>query len=165
MHEFEIDNSVEDMSEGDLRSTLTEFMERHEENVSDYREVESERDEFGEKVETLEGEVAEYAETEGDLTETFAEIVAAETDMFDADEVAERFSLPELMGKADAMGAFSLVSETPDEDVDVDGAGGEGNTFDEKPDRAPTGSGGSGAGGSSFADTAEDDLKALLGLQ
>lgn len=165
MHEFDINEPVEDMDEGDLRSTLDEFMEKHEENVSDYQEVESERDEFSEKVEGLEDEVAEYSETEGTLAEKFAEVVAAETTMFDADEVAERFSLGELLSKADAMGAFSLATETPEEGADNEGAEGEGNTFDEKPDRAPTGSGGSGAGGSSFADSAEDDLNAILGLQ
>lgn len=164
MYEFDTDESVEDMSEGDLRSTLTDFIDKHSENVSEFESVESERDEFSEKVETLEDEVAEYAETEGDLTETFAEIVAAETDLFDAEEVSDRFSLTELMGKADAMGAFSLTTETPEGDVPEDGAEGEGSTFDEKPDRAPTGSGSSGSG-SSFADKAQDDLNALLGLQ
>ena len=164
MYEFDTDEPVEDMSEGDLRSTLTEFMHKHDENVSDYEEVESERDDFSEKVETLQDEVAEYAETEGELTETFAEIVAAETDMFDAEEVSDRFSLTELMGKADAMGAFSIVPDAPDEGTEGEGAEGEGSTFDEKPDRAPTGSGSSGSG-SSFADKAEDDLNALLGLQ
>lgn len=164
MHDFDTDEPVEEMSEGDLRSTLSEFMDQHEENVADYREIESERDEFAETVDTLEDEVAEYSETEGELTATFAEIVAAETEMFDAEEVSDRFSLTELMGKADAMGAFSIVPETPDRDVDGEGAEGEGSTFDEKPDRAPTGSGSSGSG-SSFADKAEDDLNALLGLQ
>ena len=165
MYEFDVNEPVEDMEEDDLRSTLDEFMEKHEENVADYHEVESERDEFSEKVEDLEGTVAEYSETEGTLVAKFAEVVAAETEMFDADEVAERFSLGELIGKADAMGAFSLATERPEGEAGGEGAEGEGNTFDEKPDRAPTGSGGSGAGGSSFADSAEDDLNAVLGLQ
>jgi hypothetical protein len=164
MHEFDINEPVKDMDEGDLRSTLDEFMEKHEENVADYREIESDRDEFSETVEDLEAEISEYAETEGTLAEKFAEVVAAESDLFDADEVSDRFSLTELIGKADAMGAFSLATETPEGDADADGVEGEGNTFDEKPDRAPTGSGGSGAGGSSFADEAENDLKAVLGL-
>jgi hypothetical protein len=165
MHEFDINEPVEDMDEGDLRSTLDEFMEKHEENVADYQEIESERDDFGEKVETLEDEVSGFQETEGTLAEKFAEIVAAESDLFDAEEVSDRFSLTELIGKADAMGAFSLNTETPGEGADGEGAEGEGNTFDEKPDRAPTGSGDGGAGGSSFADSAEDDLNAVLGLQ
>jgi hypothetical protein len=163
MHEFDTNEPVEDMDEGDLRSTLTEFMEKHEENVSDYRDLESDRDEFSEKVEGLEDEVAEYSETEGTLAEKFAEVVANESDLFEADEVSDRFTLAELIGKADALGAFSLASAPPDGDADNGGDGGEGSTFDEKPDRAPTGTGSSGSGGS-FADEAERDLKAVLGL-
>lgn len=162
MHEFDIDEPVEDMDEGDLRSTLDEFMQKHEENVEDYQDLETDRDEFSEKVETLEDEVSEYADTEGSLVEKFATVVADESDLFDAAEVADRFSLGELMEKADAMGAFSLAQETPQDDAGDDEAPDEGTTFDERPDRAPTGDGGS--DGSSFADSAESDLNELLGL-
>lgn len=165
MHEFDIDEPVEEMDEGDLRSTLDEFMQKHEQNVEDYREVESERDQFSEKVESLEGEIEDFAATEDTLSEKFAQVVADETPMFDAEEVGDRFSLGELVEKADAMGAFSLATESPEADADPDGGDGEDTTFDEKPDRAPTGSGGSGADGSSFADEAEDDLNSILGLQ
>lgn len=163
MHEFDIDEPVEEMDEGDLRSTLDEFMQKHEENVEDYQALESDRDEFSEKVETLEDEVAEYADTEGTLVEKFATVVADETPMFDAEEVADRFSLGELLEKADAMGAFSLAQDTPQDDPDGDEESDEGTTFDERPDRAPTGSGGSDGG--SFADAAESDLNELLDLQ
>jgi peptidoglycan hydrolase CwlO-like protein len=157
MHEFDIDEPVEEMDEGDLRSTLDEFMDKHEDNVADYRELESDRDEISEKVEQLETDVSAYAETEATLAEKFAEVVAAESPMFDAEEVADRFSLGELLAKADAMGAFSLETETPEEDPDAE----EEPTFDEKPDKAPTGSGGSGG---SFSATAEEDLNEVLGL-
>ncbi|TQQ81859.1 hypothetical protein [Halonotius roseus] len=162
---FEFNKAPDEMDDDELRSTLSEFMTKHEDNVADYSEIESERDELSETVADLEGEIADFSETESTLVANFAEVVASETEMFDADEVADRFSLSELIGKADAMGSFSLDTDAAagdDDDDDDDDGGDEGTTFDEKPDRAPTGSGGS--GGSSFSDQAEDDLNSLLSL-
>ena len=160
MHEFDLEDPVEDMDEGDLRSTLDEFMTKHDENVTEYRNLESERDEFSETVEDLESEVASFEDTESTLTEKFAEVVAQESDLFDTDEVADRFSLPELLQKADSMGAFAVAAEETQGGADEDPDGEGGSTFDEKPGKAPTGSGGS----SAFSDTAEDDLNDILGL-
>jgi hypothetical protein len=159
MHEFSLETPVEEMDEADLRSTLDEFMQKHDENVSDYQAVEAERDEFSEQVESLEGEVAEFSDTQEALTAKFAEIVARDTPLFEADEVAERFSLDELLVKADNLGLFAVPdADGSGDDPDDDGAG---TTFDEKPDRAPTGSGAGEQSG--FSAEVEDDLKTILG--
>jgi predicted nuclease with TOPRIM domain len=160
MYEFTVDEPVDEMDEGDLRSTLTDFMQKHEQNVEDYRDVESDRDEFSDRVDDLEDEVADFSETEGTLAEKFAQIVEADTDLFDADELVDRFSLPELMDKADAMGAFTVAQEDVQPDADGEGEDGEGNTFTERPDRAPTGEGGEGE----FSEEAESDLNEILSL-
>jgi predicted nuclease with TOPRIM domain len=165
MHKFSLETPVEEMDEGDLRSTLDEFMEKHEENVADYESVATERDEFSEKVETLEADAAEFAEVEEALTAKFAEVVAQESSLFDTEEVAERFSLDELIVKADTLGAFTLAAdgqETPEDGAEDEG---EGSTFANKPDRAPTGSGSSGGSGSKFSEEAREDLNMILGLQ
>lgn len=162
MHEFSLEDPIEEMDEADLRSTLDEFMEKHAENVAEYDELVAERDEFSENVDTLEGEVAEYSETADALRAKFAEAVAEETPLFDADEVAERFSLEELIEKADSLGEFSLaeetVEETVEEEADEEEAGDE-PTFADKPDRAPTGE----KARSAYREEAESDLKAVLG--
>lgn len=157
MHEFSLEDPIEEMDEADLRSTLDEFMQKHEENVEDYSAVVAERDEFSETVEDLEEQVSEYSETAEHLKAKFAEIVAEESPLFDADEVAERFSLDELISKADSLGAFSLVAETEAE-AEEDEAEEDGPTFADKPDRAPTAE-----SKTAFRKQAEDDLKAVLG--
>jgi DNA repair ATPase RecN len=160
MHEFSLEDPIEDLDEGDLRSTLDEFMEKHAENVDEYEALVSERDEFSEKLEGMEEQVSEYAETEDALQAKFSEIVAEETPLFDADEVAERFSLDELIEKADTLGAFSLSTEET-----VEGDGGEAEeaeepTFAEKPEKAPNVSG---EQKGAFREQAESDLRAVLG--
>lgn len=160
MYEFSLDEPVEDMDEGDLRSTLDEFMDQHAENVEEYKALETERDEFSEKVEALEADVSEYSETAEALQAKFAEVVADESPLFDADEVAERFSLDELITKADALGAFSLATEA-DDDADDDADEGEGPTFADKPERAPSVN--EDAKKSAFREQAENDLRAVLG--
>jgi len=159
MHKFSLETPVEDMDEADLRSTLSEFMEDHEENVSDYEAVEADRDEFSESVEELEGEVEEYSETHAALSDKFAEIVASDSPLFEADEVADRFSLDELLVKADNLGVFSVPESDVEGDENGEGEGEEGSTFSDKPDRAPTGEGEE----SEFSGEVEDDLKSILG--
>lgn len=158
METYEFDKSPDEMDADEARATLNEFMAEHESNVADYNQLEDERDDLDSEVDELESEVAEFSETESTLVDNFAEVVASESELFEADEVADRFSLGELISKADGLGAFSLDTEPADDDVDGD----EGNTFDEKPDTAPTGTGGSG-GGSQFTDQAKGDLESLLG--
>ncbi|UBF22595.1 hypothetical protein HRTV-25_gp14 [Halorubrum tailed virus 25] len=159
MYEFSLEEPVEDMDEADLRSTLDAFMDQHAENVEEYEALAKERDEFSEKAESLEADVSEYAETAEALQAKFAEVVADESPLFDADEVAERFSLDELISKADALGAFSLATET-DEGADDDADEGEGPTFADKPERAPVPSDDD---KSAFREQAESDLRAVLG--
>lgn len=159
MHEFTLNKSTDEMEADELRSTLDEFMDKHTENVEDYESVAAERDEFSEKVESLEADVSEYSETAEALQAKFAEVVAEETPLFDADEVAERFSLDELIEKADSLGAFSLAAEA-DEGAEEEADEGEGTTFADKPERAPAVSDGD---KSAFREQAESDLRAVLG--
>ena len=160
MHEFTLNKPSDEMEADELRSTLDEFMDKHAENVDDYESVSAERDEFSEKLEGMEEQVSEYAETEDALQAKFSEIVAEETPLFDADEVAERFSLDELIEKADTLGAFSLSTEET-----VEGDGGEAEeaeepTFAEKPEKAPNVSG---EQKGAFREQAKSDLRAVLG--
>ena len=159
MHEFTLNKSTDEMEADELRSTLDEFMDKHEDNVEDYAAAVGDRDEFSEKVDELEEQVSEYSETAEALQAKFSEIVAGESDLFDADEVADRFSLDELIDKADSLGAFSLATDAADDagdDVDED----EGPTFADKPERAPAVNEGD---RSAFRDQAESDLKGVLG--
>lgn len=157
METYEFDKSPDEMDTEEARATLTEFMAEHEDNVAEYNQLEDERDDLESEVDELESEVAEFAETEGTLVDNFAEVVAKEWDGLEPDEVADRFSLGELISKAEGLGAFSFATESADDED-----GDEGNTFDEKPDTAPVGTGGSG-GGSKFSDQARGDLESLLG--
>lgn len=159
MNEFTLKKSTDEMEADELRSTLDEFMDKHAENVEAYDTLAEERDEFSEKVERLEEDVSEYAETAEALQAKFAEVVADESPLFDADEVAERFSLDELITKADALGAFSLATEA-DEGADDDADDGEGPTFADKPERAPVPSDDA---KSAYREQAESDLRAVLG--
>jgi uncharacterized coiled-coil DUF342 family protein len=159
MHEFSLEDPIEELDEADLRSTLDEFMQKHEENVEAYEAVEAERDEFSETVEELEADVAEFSETQDALTAKFAEIVARDTPLFDAEEVADRFSLDELLVKADGLGVFS-APEAPEEEAEAESEGEE-TKFSEKPDRAPVT--GEGAAKSTYKQDAEADVKAVLG--
>jgi len=162
METYEFDKSPDEMDADEARATLNEFMAEHESNVADYNQLEDERDDLDGEVDELESEVSEFSETEDKLAGSFAEVVAEEWDGLEADEVADRFSLGELISKAEALGAFSLGIQAADDGSDDDVDGDEGNTFDEKPDTAPTGTGGSG-GGSQFTDQAKGDLESLLG--
>lgn len=157
MYEFTLEADIEDMDEGDLRSTLDEFMAKHEENIEAFEAAEAERDSFSEAVEDLEDEVADLTATTDVLGEKFAEIVADASPLFDADEVAGRFSLDELVEKADSLGAFSLPeeAETDDETDEPE----EGPTFSDKPEKAPV----EGSEGGAFREEAEQDLASILG--
>lgn len=152
MHEFTLNKSTDDMDEDELRSTLDEFMDKHAENVEEYSTLETERDEFSETIESV-------SETTDALQTRFAEVVAKDSSLFDAEIVADRFSLDELMEKADAMGAFSVDTETAD-GVESDSDGETDSTFDDKPERAPAESG---TDRSQFRDQAESDLRNVLG--
>lgn len=152
MHEFTLNKSTDDMDEDELRSTLDEFMDKHAENVEEYSTLETERDEFSETIESL-------SETTDALQTRFAEVVAEDSSLFGAEIVADRFSLDELMEKADAMGAFSVNTEAA-ESVESDSDGETESTFTDKPERAPAESG---ADRSKFRDQAESDLRNVLG--
>lgn len=152
MHEFTLNKSTDEMDEDELRSTMDEFMDKHAENVEEYSTLETERDEFSETIESL-------SETTDALQTRFAEVVAEDSSLFSAEIVADRFSLDELMEKADAMGAFSVDTETA-ESVESDSDGETDSTFDDKPERAPDESGDD---RSKFRDQAESDLRNVLG--
>ena len=147
MHKFSLDSSLEDMDEADLRSTLDEFMQKHEENVEDYEAATEACDEFSEKVEALEGDL-ETAQT------YFAE-KASEYTHLDTEMIVERFSLAETIDMAGE--AEEAQFSQPDGD-DVDAEGDDETKFSDKPGRAPVD-----GGQSEFRDQAESDLKAVLG--
>lgn len=159
MHEFTLNKSTDEMDDEELRSTLDEFMNKHEDNVSEYETLEADRDEFIEKVEDLEAQVSDFSETEELLTAQFSEVVADQWEGLEADEVADRFSLDELLDKAEAFGAFSLPTDAAD-DAGDDVDSGDDPTFADKPEKAPAVNEGD---RSAFRDKAESDLNALLG--
>jgi predicted nuclease with TOPRIM domain len=160
MHKFSLSTPVEEMDEADLRSTLDEFMQKHEENIESYEALETERDQFSEEIESLEGDIEAFSETQDALVGKFSEVVAAEAPLFTAEEVADRFSLEELIAKADSLGAFSLeAAEEAEEDAGEGDEAEEGSTFADKPDRAPTASGNE----SAFRRDAESAVKSIIG--
>ena len=145
MHIFEFKKSPDEMDDEELRSTLTDFMEKHAENVEDYEALESARDEFSEKVEALEGDL--------ETAQTYFADKASEYTHLDTEVIVERFSLVEtieMAGEAEE----AQFSEADDGDVDDEDE----TKFSDKPERAPAE-----GGQSKFRDQAESDLESILG--
>ena len=122
MYEFSLEEDVTDLSEGDLRETLTEFMQKAEENREEVSELEESLAQFKE----------ENSELESDLDEAmsyFAEKAAPYTNL-DEDVLIDRFELDELVG---------IASDA--EEVSVDDDDGSETTFSEKKQKSrnPTG--------------------------
>ncbi|MFC7192012.1 hypothetical protein ACFQL7_20895 [Halocatena marina] len=127
------------MEEGDLRSTLSDFMDKVSDNVSEFEELEEERDELAEKVEEATGYFAEKA----------SEHVRLEEDL-----IADRFSFSEVVEMAEDAEAATEVVEENDEDSEAESE----STFDDKPERAPQPEGDS---NSTFAKEANTTLESL----
>ncbi|SEL17931.1 hypothetical protein [Haloferax larsenii] len=152
MHEFSLTKDIEEMDEGELRSTLDEFMEKHAENVQAFDDLEDEVAEYSEKVEALEGDL-ETAQT------YFAEKASDYTHL-DTEVIVERFSLAEtieLAGEAeDAEAEFSVEDEGDEDDEDEAES-----KFSERPEKGRVPSDGD---KTAFSKQAEDDVARLLGL-
>lgn len=149
IHEFELDDDVKDASADELLDTLNEFMQKHEENVEAYRELESD---FSD----TEDEVEAKQDTIDTMKTYFAEKVAETAPLFDADEVAERYDAEDLMEKAGA--AETEFSEEEDADPSEE------TKFDEKPQKSREEPGESSPDQkSSFVSQAADDYERLTG--
>ncbi|QRV15033.1 hypothetical protein JMJ58_19320 [Haloterrigena salifodinae] len=151
MHEFSLTKDIEDMDEGELRSTLDEFMEKHADNITAYGDLEDDVAEYSEKVEALEGDL-ETAQT------YFAEKASDYTHL-ETEVIVERFSLAEtieMAGEAEE----AEFSEPEADEVEAEDEGDE-TRFSERPEKGRVPSEGD---KSAFAQQAEDDVSRLLGL-
>ncbi|NUC72552.1 hypothetical protein HTZ84_09560 [Haloterrigena sp. SYSU A558-1] len=151
MHEFSLTKDIEDMDEGELRSTLDEFMEKHAENITAYGDLEDDVAEYSEKVEALEGDL-ETAQT------YFAEKASDYTHL-ETEVIVERFSLVETIEMAGEAEEAEFSEPEADE---VEGEDEDDETrFSERPEkgRVPSDS-----DKSAFSAQAEDDVSRLLGL-
>ena len=150
MHEFSLTKEIEEMDEGELRSTLDEFMEKHAENVDAFSGLEDEVEQFTEQVESLESDLQTaqtyFAEKAADYTHLGAEVIV------------ERFSLAETIEMAgDAEAAQFSEEEVEDDTEEAESE----SRFSEKPEkgRVPED-----PDASAFAEQAKDDVARLLGL-
>lgn len=147
MHEFELKTEPDEMEPEDLRATLTDFMEKHDENVDEYRELESD---FSETKDALE----DAEDTLDTLKTKFAE-EAADYINLDPHIIAERFTYSEIVqiveegDEAD----FSEDEQTDDEPDTL-------TTFTEREEKGNL-EGEGGAGGNErtdFSDAAREKL-------
>jgi septal ring factor EnvC (AmiA/AmiB activator) len=158
MHEFSLSKDIEDMDEGDLRSTLDAFMDKHADNREAYDDLAAERDEFSEQIEALEGDLqtaqAYFAKRASDYTH------------LDAEVICDRFSLEEtieMAGEAEEAAEAAVDAETEEEfsEDGADEAEESESVFADKPDKAPIGGG---EGTTGFASEAKADLERVLGV-
>ena len=122
MKQIELETPVAEMDEADLRETFSDVMAAHEENITEYENLQSDLEdasEYSEKIDELEAEqdvaVAYFADKASEVTNISEEILG------------ERFSVDELVemaGEADEV-AFSEVQEggETDETDEADEAG------------------------------------------
>lgn len=113
MYEFDLSNDIEDMDEGDLRSTLSDFMAKAEDNAEEFSELEEQVDELEDDVE---------------LASTYFSERASEYVRLDAEMIADRFEFAEIIEMA------SDAEDETDEKGDEDEPETE---FDDKPEKAP----------------------------
>lgn len=120
---LDLNKSIEDMTEGELRETLSDFMDAHEDNRQAYDtkadEVDEVETEYQEQIEDLEEKVTEYKESRA------AE--AAEYVNMPSSILAERFSFSELE-------QIIEEGEASEEFADEEGD----NEDDDEPDRLTT---------------------------
>lgn len=152
MHEFTLTKDIEDMDEGELRSTLDEFMDKHAENVTAYDDLDGEVADYSEQVESLEGDL--------ETAQTYFADKASDYTHLETEVIVERFSLAETIEMAgEAEEAAFSEPEAPEEEAEADET--EETRFSERPEkgRVPSDS-----DKSAFAEQAEDDVSRLLGL-
>lgn len=156
-HDLTLEDDINDMDEGELRATLSDFQTKHRENAETADELASKAEKFEEKAQSLEEDLEQYSGLDEDLGEQFAELVAEESTLFGKEEIQSRYSTLELVEKAEDMGVFT-IPETEQEADDEDGEGPE-DEFEEKPRKTPGDAGGSGG---KFREQAEKDLDRML---
>jgi chromosome segregation ATPase len=149
MHEFSLTKEIEDMDEGELRSTLDQFMEKHAENVTAYDDLESQIESYSESVEALEGDL--------ETAQTYFADKAAEYTHLESGVIVERFSLAEtieMAGEAEEAQFSEPEADEADEATEE-------SRFSERPEkgRLP-----SEDGKSQFSKEAEADVSRILGL-
>jgi hypothetical protein len=131
MKHIELTESIDDMSEEDVRSTLADVMGAHDENVTEYSKLSDERDELETERDELRGQVDEAAAY-------FAER-ATETVNLPVETLIERFEFSEIREFAEqADDAGRSVPETEAE-ADEPEADESEPTFSEKPEQATVG--------------------------
>jgi hypothetical protein len=133
--ELDVQKDIDEMSESELRTTLTDFIDKHRANVDAYDELQTEFDdtvsEKDERIESLEERVDEFKQKKA------AE--AAEYVKMPEGILAERFSFAELeqiIEEAEEAGADGEFSEDEDTSEDADD---EDEALTEFADRPPKG--------------------------
>ena len=140
MYEFELEADIDEMDEADLRETFSDFLDKHEENVTEYEELRDELAEFEDvDLDELEARASkvdrvkkEFAEKAGEYTnlgteyavENFSlekniELAAEFDEAQEQDEdTASEFEEQEEKGKVENEDNVSEFDEQIEEDLD-----------------------------------------------
>lgn len=149
-NEFSIDGDLDEASEDDLRETVKEFMEKHEENREAFEQLEEDASEYQEEAESAQGKV-------DTMKSYFAEEVAEASPLFSAEEIAEKHDAETLMNKASDASEFTATEDGQEGEVDE---GGEESEFAEREQKSRE-EGGTSGPSNEFAQQAQEDLAAL----
>lgn len=140
MYEFELETDIDEMDEADLRETFSEFLDKHEENVTEYEKLRDELAEFEDvDLDELEARASkvdrvkkEFAEKAGEYTNLGTEYavenfsleknieLAAEFDeaQAEAEDEETSFEEQEEKGKVEDEENVSEFDEQIEEDLD-----------------------------------------------
>ena len=134
MKQIELETPVAEMDEADLRETFSDVMAAHEENITEYENLQSDLEdasEYSEKIDELEAEqdvaVAYFADKASEVTNISEEILG------------ERFSVDELVemaGEADEV-VFSEVQEGGETDETDEADEADETVFADKEQKSP----------------------------
>lgn len=109
--ELDLGKEVDDMDEEELRTTLSDFMQEHEQNIEAYDGLETEHkeqlSEKDERIEDLQDRVSEFKQARAED--------AAEHVKMPADVLAERFSFAELDQIIEEAEEFAEEDESEEE--------------------------------------------------
>lgn len=132
MRQIELETPIDEMDESDLRATFSDVMDAHNENVTEFAEVQERAenaDEFSARIEELEADreeaVSYFSERAAEVTNINEEILA---DRFSVDELVE------MAGEADEQAAE--FSEEAQEGGDPD-EGDDETLFADKQQKSP----------------------------
>jgi len=131
MEVFEFNKDVDEMSEKELKATVRDFQERHNEQVQEAGETEELVSEYSEKIDELEAEqdvaVAYFADKASEVTNISEEILSAR---FSVDELVE------MAGEADEV-AFSEVQQGGETDETDEADEADETVFADKEQKSP----------------------------